>query len=154
LRLTGEERSRLNRRWTENAAAYQLYLKGRYFWNKRTLEGVQKSIRLFEQALEEDPDFALAYAGLADGYAYLGGAEVNALPPTEAFARAWPALLKALALDGDLAEAHASAANASLHYAWQWPDAEAQLRRALRLNPRYETAHHWCSHYWTAMGRP
>jgi tetratricopeptide (TPR) repeat protein len=90
---------------------------------------------------------------LADGYAYLGGAEVNALAPTEAFAKAWPAVLKALAIDSGLAEAHASVANANLHYNWQWSDAEAELRRALQLNPAYETAHHWASHYWMAMGR-
>ena len=153
LRLTGEEQGRLNKGWTENTEAYRAYLKGRYFWNRRTLEGVQTSIRYFEQALATDPNFALAYAGLADGYAYLGGAEVNALSPTEAFAKAWPAVLKALALDSGLAEAHASVANANLHYNWQWPDAEAGLRRAIQLNPAYETAHHWASHYWMAMGR-
>jgi TolB-like protein/Flp pilus assembly protein TadD len=152
-RLTGEEQGRLNKGCTDNTEAYRAYLKGRYFWNKRTLEGVQTSIRYFEQALATDPNFALAYAGLADGYAYLGGTEVNALPPTEAFAKAWPAVLKALALDSGLAEAHASVANANLHYNWQWPDAEAELRRAIELNPSYETAHHWASHYWMAMGR-
>src|SRR5262249_31752633 len=116
--LTGEEQGRLNKGGTDNTEAYRAYLKGRYFWNKRTLEGVQTSIRYFEQALATDPNFALAYAGLADGYAYLGGTEVNALPPTEAFAKAWPAVLKALALDSGLAEAHASVANANLHYNW------------------------------------
>jgi serine/threonine-protein kinase len=153
LRLTVAEQGRLNKRSTENTVAYQAYLKGRYFWNKRTLDGVQSSIRYFEQALAADPNFALAYAGLADGYAYLGGTEVNALSPTEAFAKAWPALLKSLAIDGSLAEAHASVANANLHYNWQWSDAEAELRRAVQLNPAYETAHHWASHYWMAMGR-
>src|SRR5262249_1821413 len=87
------------------------------------------------------------------GYAYLGGTEVNAVSPTEAFAKAWPAVLKALALDSGLAEAHASVANANLHYNWQWSDAEAELRRALQLNPAYETAHHRASPYCIAMGR-
>src|SRR5262249_37312187 len=103
LRLTGEAQFRLNKRWTESTEAYQAYLKGRYFWNKRTLEEVQTSIRYFEEAIAKDPTFALAYAGLADGYAYLGGSEVNAVSPTEAFAKAWPAVLKALALDSGLA---------------------------------------------------
>jgi serine/threonine protein kinase/tetratricopeptide (TPR) repeat protein len=153
LRLTGEEQARLNRGGTEDTDAYRAYLKGRYFWNKRTLEEVQTSVRYFEQALAADPNYARAYAGLADAYAYLGGSEVNAVAPAEAFAKAWPAILKALAIDSGLAEAHASVANANLHYNWQWPDAEAELRRAIQLNPDYETAHHWASHYWLAMGR-
>jgi serine/threonine-protein kinase len=151
LRLTGEDRRRMARRQTGNSEAYQLYLQGRFQWNKRTLEGMQQSIDLLQQSLQKDPRFALAHAGLADAYAVL--AEYNVLPAREVMPRAKAAAAQALGLDDTLAEAHASLAWAKFLHDWAWPDAEREFRRALELNPNYAPGRHWYGEYLLAMGR-
>jgi serine/threonine protein kinase/Flp pilus assembly protein TadD len=150
-RLTGEEKKRLSKRYTENIEAYQLYLKGRYFWNKRTEKDMRKSLEYFQQAIEKDPNYALAYAGLADSYNML--ARFDALPSKEGFPRGKAAALKALGIDGTLAEAHTSLAHARLFYDWDWSGAERELKRAIELNPNNTSAHQWYTSYLSAMGR-
>lgn len=151
-KLSGEEEQRLAKRPTTSTAAYQTYLKGRFHWNKRTQEGIEKGIDYFKQAITLDPRYALAYAGLADSYALLGAVEYAALSPGEAMQQAREATLKALSIDDALAEAHASLAYVRI-FDWNWPEAEREYRRSIELNPSYATAHHWYAHYLTAMGR-
>jgi tetratricopeptide (TPR) repeat protein len=151
LRLTGEEERRLVRHYPTNTEAYQAYLKGRYHWNQRTEAGLQKGIEYFQQAIEIDPTYAVAYSGLADSYTTLG--YFSYIAPTEAFPRAKAAAARALELDPTLAEPHTSLAYAELYYDWNWPGAEEEFKRAIRANPNYATAHHWYSVYLTAMGR-
>jgi DNA-binding winged helix-turn-helix (wHTH) protein/tetratricopeptide (TPR) repeat protein len=151
LKLTGEERQRLAKRYTENIEAYQLYLKGRYFWNKRTADGLQKAIAYFGQAIEKDPAYALAYVGLADSYSllsYFGG-----LPSNETFPKAKAALQKALEIDDELPEAHASLGLISAWFDWNWSGAEREYQRAVELNQNYATVHHWYGNYLTLIGR-
>jgi serine/threonine protein kinase/Flp pilus assembly protein TadD len=150
LKLTGEERQRLTRPATADTAAYQLYLQGRYHWNKRTLEELQQSIDFFQQAIQKDPRYALAYAGQADAYALI--ADFNVLPAREVMPKVKMAAAKALELDGTLAEAHTSLAWASFHD-WDWLRAENEFKRALELNPSYPMAHSWYSEYLIALGR-
>jgi len=151
LKLTGEERARLTERYTNNTEAFQAYLLGRYFWNKRTEESMKKGVEYFEQAREQDPRFALAYVGLADSYNVLGFYAY--LAPQEAFPRAKAAATEALKLNDRLAEAYNSLAYASLYYDWDWAAAERDFKRALDLNPNYAVAHQWYGNYLTAMGR-
>jgi eukaryotic-like serine/threonine-protein kinase len=151
VRLSGEERQRLTKRYTENSQAYQLYLLGRYHSNKRTEEGIDKGFRYFQQATEEDPSYALAYAGLADSYALL--AWYNFRPPKEFFLKAKAMALKALELDNSVAEAHASLAAILTNYDWDWSAAEKEYKLALDLNSNYATAHHWYSRFLSWMGR-
>jgi tetratricopeptide (TPR) repeat protein len=151
LKLSREENSRLRKRHTENAAAYQAYLKGRFYWNKRAEEGIKMGIEYFQQAIASDPGYALAYAGLADSYATLG--YYSFLPPREAFERAKTAATKSLQFDDSLAEAHASLGNINLFYDWDWAAAEREFRRAIELNPQYASAHHWYGMLHAAMGR-
>jgi DNA-binding winged helix-turn-helix (wHTH) protein/TolB-like protein len=141
LELTGAERTRLAKRYTENAEAYQAYVKGRYFMDKRTEEGFNKAIEYFEQAVEKDPQYALAYAGLADCHRFLGG--YGLLPPKETYPKAKAAAMKALELDNQLAEAHTTLAVAKARYDWDWAGAERDFKRALDLNPGYAGAHQW-----------
>jgi TolB-like protein/DNA-binding winged helix-turn-helix (wHTH) protein/Tfp pilus assembly protein PilF len=136
---------------TGNQQAYQLYLMGRYFWNKRTEEGLTRSIDYFQQAIAKDPSFALAYAGLADAYDLLSQYGVDS--PQKSFPKAEAAALQALKLDDSLAEAHNSLAFAKLYYEWDWSGAEREFRRALELDPGYATAHHWYSSYLESAGR-
>ncbi len=152
LRLTGEEQKRLTKRYTENTDAYQAYLKGRYEWNKRTAEGLSKSIQYFDQAIEKDPGYALAYAGLADSYNL---EEVYSIAPgKETYPRGKAAAIKALEIDDTLAEAHTSLAFTLVIYGWDWSAGEKEFKRALELNPSYATAHHWYSAtYLTPLGR-
>ena len=131
--------------------AYQLYLQGRYFWNRRTPEGINKSIDYFQQAIAKDPQDALAYAGLADAYNVLS--MYNSVPPGEAFPKAQAAALKALSLDDSLAEAHTSLAMAEFSYDWDAAGGEREYRRAIALDPNYATAHHWYSLLLEIMGR-
>ena len=152
LRLTGEARERLARRSTENSEAYRDYLKGRYFWNQRTAQDVKKGIEYFQQALELDPLYALAYAGLADCYIVLG-APLNALPPAEAFSKARAAAMKALEIDETLAEAHASLGVVKQRFEWDHRGAEREFQRALELNPGYATAHQWYAINFEIEGR-
>jgi TolB-like protein len=127
LQLTGNEKQRLTKRYTEDAEAYRLYLKGRYHWNKRTPDGVQKAIEYFQQALEKDPAYSLAYAGLADTYAYLSF--FNVIPSRQAMPKAKAAAAKALEIDHDLAEAHVSLGYVSFTYEWDWLLPESILSR-------------------------
>ena len=150
LRLTGEERRRLTERHTENIEAYHAYLKGRYYWNRRDIAWLEKGVEHFRRAIDLDPGYAAAYAGLSDSYTLLVVRE--ALPPEEGFAKAKEAAAQALRLDETFAEAHASLGHAMLHN-WEWEEAEAQLRRAIELRPGYPSAHHWYSEHLTAMGR-
>jgi len=152
LRLNGEEQTRLTKRYTENIEAYQLYLKGRYYWNRRP-RGLLDGIKYFEQAIEKDPNYALAYSGLADCYGALATWEGGTISPAEVMPKANAAALKAVEFDETLAEAHASLGYIRLHYDWNWPEAEKQFKRAIELNPRYATAHHWYSHYLMTMGQ-
>lgn len=151
LKLTRREKERLSRRATFDPEAYQAYIKGWFFWNKRTAEGLAKAMECFDDALGRDPAFAQAYAGLADCY-LLMPLYAN-LPSTEAFPRATTAALRALDLDPTLAEAHTSLAYVRFFYDRDWAAAEASFRRALALNPGYPTAHHWYAYYLAAMGR-
>ncbi|PYS89892.1 MAG: hypothetical protein DMF64_16475 [Acidobacteria bacterium] len=151
LQLSGAESEHLTKRYTESAEAYQFYLRGRYCWNKRTEEGLKKGIAHFERAITLDPQYARAYAGLADCYDVLSG--MNMLPPHEGYPQAKAAALRALELDDTLAEAHASLAHLLMRYDWDWAGAEREFRRALALNPNYATAHHWYGVYLSAMGR-
>lgn len=141
LRMTDEERSRVSKRHTINAEAYQLYLKGRYHWNKRTQEGLKKSIEYFTEALENDPTYAQAYAGIADSYNTL--ARFSFLRPQEAYPKARAAVTKALEIDETLAEAHSSLAVVKMDYEWDLPGAEREFKRAIELNPSYPSAHQW-----------
>nr|MDQ5872187.1 protein kinase [Acidobacteriota bacterium] len=150
-RLTGEEKKRLTKLYTENAEAYGLYLKGRYHWNKRTGEDIQKGIGYFQQAIEKDPTYALAYAGLADSYAILY--QYAGLPSSETFPKAKAAASKALEIDDSLAQAHATLASVHQHSDWDFSAAEKEYRRAIELDPKYPTAHHWYSLFLSELGR-
>lgn len=151
LTLSSTERELLTKHHTENSDAYQLYLKGRYFWNKRTIEALNKGIGYFSEAVQKDPSYALAYVGLADSYSLLS--DYDGLPPKEAYPQAKKAAEKALALDDQLAEAHAALGLIKTSYDWDWPGAEREYRRAIELNPNYETAHQWYAEYLSGMGR-
>jgi TolB-like protein/Tfp pilus assembly protein PilF len=151
LQLTGNEKQRLTKRYTEDAEAYRLYLKGRYHWNKRTPDGVQKAIEYFQQALEKDPAYSLAYAGLADTYAYLSF--FNVIPSRQAMPKAKAAAAKALEIDHDLAEAHVSLGYVSFTYEWDWLAAGEHFEQALALNPAYSRAHTFYAFYLSSLGR-
>jgi serine/threonine protein kinase/TolB-like protein len=148
LKVAGEEKG-LTKPYTENNEAYELYLKGRFYWNKRTAEALKKSIVYFNQAIEKDPGFALAYAGLADCYVV----PANRLPPREAMPRAKAAAIRALELDEKLAEAHTSLARVLSVYDWDWTNADKEYKRAIELNPRYAIAHQWYGGWFEARGR-
>jgi eukaryotic-like serine/threonine-protein kinase len=150
LQLSGEDKQRMTRGATENPAAYQLYLQGRYQWNKRTLEGLQGSIDYFQQAVQKDPRYALAYAGQADSYAQLS--DFNVLPTREVLPKVKSAAAKSLELDEAGAEAHTSLAWAKFHE-WDWAGAEKEFKRAIELNPSYPTAHSWYGEYLMVLGR-
>jgi TolB-like protein/DNA-binding winged helix-turn-helix (wHTH) protein/Tfp pilus assembly protein PilF len=136
-----------------NADAYAAYLHGRYYWYKRTMEGFQKSIQYYEQAVAADPNYAPAYAGLADAYALLGSSPNDGLPPNEAMPKAKAAAQKALQLDDGLAEAHASFAYVNMVYDWNWASAEKEFKRAIEINPNYAGAHEWYAEFLAARGR-
>ena len=151
--LNGDEQKQLLRPFTGNNEAYLLYMKGRFFWNKRTMDGVKKSIDYFQQAIQADPNYAVAYAGLADSYTLAGSYGYSILPPMEAMPKAEEAAKKALAIDDSLAEAHASLGYLKFIYDWDWAGAEDEFKRSIALNPLYDTAHHWYSHLLAALGR-
>ncbi|HVE71840.1 MAG TPA: protein kinase [Thermoanaerobaculia bacterium] len=151
LQLGGREQQLLTKRHTADPRAYELYLKGRFQWNKRNAEGMYKAIEFFNKAIEIDPQYALAYAGIADCYNLL---DIWAnLPTSETFPRAKAAAQKALKIDDQLAEAHTSLAYAIHTYEWDWPAAEREYKRALELNPNYATARQWYAEFLTAVGR-
>ena len=141
VRLNEEERRRLAKRYTENAAAYQAYLKGRYYWNQRTARALRKAVESFEEAIKLDDGYALAYAGLADCYCLVS--IYGAAPPKAVMPRAKAAAMKALELDDGLAEAHTSLAAALVWFDWNWEASEREFKRAIELNPHYAVAHHW-----------
>ena len=151
LKLRVEELRLLAKRSTESIAAYHAYLKGRYYWNKRTGDAFRKAIQCFQEAIDTDPVYALAYAGLADCYTTLGWWRI--LPPAESFPKAIAAAVKALEIDQTLAEAHTSLAHVRLHYDWDVTEAERGFNRAIESNPNYATAHHWRAEYFAATGR-
>jgi DNA-binding winged helix-turn-helix (wHTH) protein/tetratricopeptide (TPR) repeat protein len=130
--------------------AYQLYVEGRYFWNKRTEKGFRRSIECFQQAILKDPAYAEAYAGLADSYTLLASYGVE--PPVEAYPNAKAAAMKALKLNAGLSDAHTSLGMVALYYEWNWGQADREFRRAIDLNPNYSGAHAWDSLYLAAMG--
>ena len=150
IKLVGPKDITLAKRQTDNLEAYNLYLKGRYFWYQRG-EGLTKALDCFMQATERDPGYAQAYVGRADCYNLLGF--YNALAPAEAFPGAKSAAKRALELDAMLAEAHTSLAYARMLYDWEWDAAEKGFKRALELNPGYANTHHWYSEFLMAMGR-
>jgi eukaryotic-like serine/threonine-protein kinase len=151
LQLTRTEKKRLIKHHTENAEAYRLYLKGRHHWNQWTEEGFYKAIEYFQQAVEKDPSYALAYTGVADSYVLLGWNSY--LPPKEAFPKGKAAAMAALKLDPNLAEAHAPLAAVLWLHDWQWEEAQNEFRRTLELCPTYATANHWYAEYVMTMGR-
>src|SRR6267378_443923 len=151
LKLSRAERKRLTRHHTQNAEAYGLYLMGRHHWNRWSEEGFYKAIEYFQQAVEKDPSYALAYTGLADSYVLLGWNSY--LPPKEAFPKGKAAAMTALQLDPDLAEAHTSLAALLWLHDWQWEEAETRFKRSLELSPTYPTANHWYAEYVMTMGR-
>jgi DNA-binding winged helix-turn-helix (wHTH) protein/TolB-like protein len=153
LELTEAQRSRLTRRDTSDSEAYQLYLRGRFFWNKRSRDGFERGASYFRQAAEKDPAYALAYSGLADSH--IGMAFYHYASPQAAMPVARAAALQALEIDDSLAEAHASLAHVKTNYEWDWPEAERLWRKAMALEPEYATAHQWFGiHYLAPMGRP
>jgi tetratricopeptide (TPR) repeat protein len=147
VELDVEERARLSRSGTESADAYQAYLKGRYFWNKRTKEGCEKAIEHFNRAIEIDPAYAQAYAGLADALLLLSVGNQQ----TVAEGRA--ALRKAIELDDGLAEPHATLGMLAMNFDYDWAGAEREYKRAIELNPNYATAHHRYGEFLAHMGR-
>ena len=133
--------------------AYEAYLRGRYFWNKRTRDGLVRATDYFHHAIDTDPTYANAYSGLADSYALSGDWEYGILSPQDAFPKAKAAVTKALALDDNLSEAHTSLAFVQDLYDWDWASAEKEYKRALALNPSYATAHHWYAWHLIVTGR-
>jgi tetratricopeptide (TPR) repeat protein len=147
LRLSGEQQKQMAKRETTNAEAYQFYLKGRYYWNKRTADGLKKGIEQFQQAIDRDPNYALGYVGLADCYSLLE--QYAGVPASETLPKARAAADRALQIDNSLAEAHTSSAETSMML-WHWAEAEEEFRRAINLNPNYPTAHQWFALYFLA----
>ncbi len=149
-KLSGSEQHAIAARPTENTEAYELYLKGRFFWDKRTGENLKKSIDYFNQAIAADPNYALAYVGLADCYLLLE--DYVGIPASETYQKAQAFAQRALQLDSSLAEAHTSLAYVYSNL-WLWEQAEEEFKRAIKLNPNYSTAHHWYSLYLLDLGR-
>ena len=150
LKLTRAEKKRLTKRQTDDPEAYRLYLKGRHHWNKWTEDGFYKAIDYFQQAVEKDPAYALASAGIADSYILLGWNSY--LPPKDAFPKAKIAAMAALRLDPDLGEAHTPMAAVLWLYDWQWPEAQAEFKRSIALNFAHATASHWYAECLMTMG--
>jgi len=151
LKLAVKDKKHLVKRHTEDPEAYQAYLKGRYFWDQRTKGGMGRAIQYFQQAIEIDPAYAVAYSGLADCFNALGW--FRAAPAKEVFPKAKAASMKALEIDDKLSEAHTSLAYEKFLHEWDWKGAERGFKRAIKLNPKYATARQWYSVYLWAMGR-
>ena len=149
-KLLDEDKEKITKKPTGDINAYTLYLKGRYYWNERNKESVEKAIKYFEEALKRDPKYALAYSGIADSYIVLVGH--GHLAPSVGYAKAKSAAMKAIELDDRLAEAHTSLASI-LSAEWDWTGAEEEFAKALRINPNYATAHHWNSLHLLDLGR-
>jgi len=151
LKLIVKEKKRLTKRYTENTEAYHLYLKGLFYWNKRTPDGLNAAIGYFQEAITIDPNYALAYAGLAHGYILL--APITGAPSNEAYPKAKAAAMKALEIDEALAEAYTPLAYIKFFHDWDWAGAETESKRAIELNPNYATARHYYSIFLVYMGR-
>jgi TolB-like protein/DNA-binding winged helix-turn-helix (wHTH) protein/Tfp pilus assembly protein PilF len=151
IKLTAEERTRLGVARLVDPEAHEAYLRGRYWWHRRGRENELKGLQYFEQAVQLEPSYALAWAGIADSYLVM--AHHAGLPPKEAMPKARDAALKALQLDGSLAEAHTSLALLKTAYEWDYAAAENEFTRAIELNPNYSTAHHWYAHYLAVKRR-
>jgi len=153
INLTPREQTALSSVDIVNPAAYESYLKGRFFWNKRTADGLRTALAYFNQAIEEDPKYARSYSGLADTYALLGDWQYAAMPAKEAFPKAKAAAIKALELDSSLGEAHNSLAFVLDGFDWDLDAAGKEFQRAIELNPGYATAHHWYAWHLSLSGR-
>ncbi len=150
--LTPAEQTRIDKRGTDSLEAYQLYLKGRSFWNRRTAADLWQAVEYFKAAIEADDEYATAYAGLADTYAHLGLAAYSGAPANEVLPLAKDALLRALELDNEIAEAYAALGFVRTWYDRDWAGAEQAFKRAIELNPNYAPAHQWYSHYLVSQG--
>jgi tetratricopeptide (TPR) repeat protein len=153
VNVNPQEQAALRTARAVNPDAYESYLKGRYFWNKRTTNGLTTARAYFDQAIEEDPGYARAYSGLADTYALLGDWQYAVMTPREALPKAKAAALKALELDGALGEAHNSLAFCLDGFDWDFATAGKEFERAIQLNPGYATAHHWYAWHLALMRR-
>jgi tetratricopeptide (TPR) repeat protein len=153
ISINPQEQAALKTIRVVNPQAYESYLKGRYFWNKRTADGLKAALTLFNQAVEEDPKYAQAYSGLADTYALLGDWQYAVMTAKEALPKAKAAAIKALELDSALGEAHNSLAFCLDGFDWDFDSAEKEFRRAIELNPGYATAHHWYAWHLSLLGR-
>jgi TolB-like protein/Flp pilus assembly protein TadD len=151
FRLNHQEKDGLIKRHTEDATAYRLYLKGRFFWNKRSVKGIKSAIVYFQQAIDRDVDYSLAYTGLADCYSTLAGYGV--FPAYDFIPKAKAALTRALEINELLAEAHTSLANIGMLYDLNWAEAEKEYEKAISLNPNYATAHQWYADHLAKLGR-
>jgi tetratricopeptide (TPR) repeat protein len=151
VRLTPQEQARLTSARKVNPEAHEFYLRGRFLWDKRSEQGLNKSIEYFQQAIEKDPSYALAYSGLADSYNMLGF--YGDLPQMESAPKAKAAAIKALEIDDQLAEPHASLAWGKFAFDWDWSGAEREFKRAIELNPSYATSHRWFANCLTQQGR-
>ena len=152
LELSREEQRQLRSSYTDCPEAFQLYIKGRYFWNLRTPEGLRKALEYSQQAVAIDPTYAPAYVGLADSYNLLG-AQHAVLAPMESFPKARAAALRALEIDAKFAEAYASLGFINCYYGWDWTSAEHNYQKAIELKPNYPTAHHWYGELLTTLSR-
>ncbi|HQR34942.1 MAG TPA: tetratricopeptide repeat protein, partial [Blastocatellia bacterium] len=152
LRLSGEDRQRLRKRYTDNTEAYHLYLKGRYYVGKRTPEWIRKGVEHFQQAIDLDPNYALAYSGLAEAYGFLASS-TGGQPPHDAYPLAKAAALKALELDDTLGEAHCSLGFFRMFYDWDFPAAETEFKRAIELSPNFANAYDGYGFYLKATGQ-
>ena len=150
--ITAEQRERLRNRRPVQPAALDAYMRGRYFWNRRTEEALRRAVRYFQQAIAADPAYALAYSGLADSYSLLGSIGIDGMPPNQSMPLAKAAAQKAIEINPDLAEAHVSLAYVKFSYDWDLPGAAEEFTRAMTLNSGWATAHHWRSHYFLAAG--
>ena len=153
IKLNPQEQAGLKNVNIVNPEAHEDYLKGRYFWNKRTGKDLKKAVDYFNRSIKKDPNYAQAYSGLADSYALMGDWEYGVLAPQEAFAKAKAAATKALALDGTLGEAHTSLAFSLDLFDWDWESAGNEYRRAIELNPSYATAHQWYAWHLIVLGQ-
>jgi tetratricopeptide (TPR) repeat protein len=149
--LNQKDKVRIANRYTQNEESYELYLKGRYFWNQRTEANIRLAIQDFQQAVAKDPTFAMAYVGIADSYLIL--AALTFEPPEKAYPQAEQAAVRALQLDDALAEAHASLAAVRENYGWDWSAAEVEYKRSIQLDPNYVTAHAWYAQLLQLRGR-
>jgi Tfp pilus assembly protein PilF len=153
INVNPQEQAALKTVKVVNPQAYESFLKGRYFWNKRTADGLKVALAYFNQAIEEDPKYAQAYSGLADTYALLGDWQYAVMTPKEALPKAKAAATKALELDGALGEAHNSLAFCLDGFDWDLNSAGKEFQRAIELNPGYATAHHWYAWHLSLLGR-